>query len=910
MKAQRGKTPGKKVPVSKRKNTQTDPVQVYCRIRPLDNPELPTCVKVLSPNSISVKPGPNSHAVKVGVAKESEYTFENVYDEYSPQKSLFEHIAQPLVEDVMHGKDALLFAYGVTSSGKTYTMTGSPQDQGILPRCLDVIFNSITDLQAKKYVFKPDKMNGYDIQSEADAMLERQRRDIMPKLTQLDTPKTPGNRDRRERVSEPRIRETGRVEDVEEDNSYCVFVSYVEIYNNYVYDLLEELQYDPITGYKPPTSKTMREDQNRNMYVSNVIEVEVKSTEEAYEVINKGQKRRKVAHTTLNTESSRSHSVFTVRLVQAPLDPRGEEPLQDKEKICVSQLALVDLAGSERTNRTNSRGDRLREAGNINQSLMVLRSCIEALRENQLNNANKMVPYRDSRLTHLFKNYFDGEGRVRMVVCVNPHEDDYDETIQVMKFAELTREVQVARPQQVRFDVGLTRGRRQINKRYQEAIRQTGDDADIAPLPEPMIYSMGGGFPSLELTSPVDAVTLVTLMDYLKQRELKRMTQLSDLASKEELFRKRILMMEQENIMLRDENEEMKAKLSTRSTEVGHIQRRVRSLEKANEALQRTANHFQSEKRDMEKELDDKDYQIRKAQTERVRLRQDYQVKIAMTEQELEKQMEETKRKLQRETDSQIRSKQQKLDILRNIVNQESDVDSVYSSSSSAATPRPHTRTVTSRYLEATASSRGRRVLPAKSEPDLSMVGRQETPRAIPKSNPTTTHLRSRTAAPAPKTPAPKRKSPPPIKPKPAMNPRHRRSRSHDVWLEHKPVGTVDTGSILQPAIKRKKSVSKLTEKATKDVSKYILTHQEADSDGDIATKLVKGDVIPTAGGGTSVVFNDVETIRQSSPGDRKRRSPQLHPEDFEGEWTDTEDRCKTAIEHHGHLKRLKSSAV
>ena len=64
-----------------------------------------------------------------------------------------------------------------------------------------------------------------------------------------------------------------------------------------------------------------------------------------------GQKRRKVAHTALNTESSRSHSVFTIRLVQAPLDPMGEEVLQDKDKIIVSQLSLVDLAGSERTKR-------------------------------------------------------------------------------------------------------------------------------------------------------------------------------------------------------------------------------------------------------------------------------------------------------------------------------------------------------------------------------------------------------------------------------------------------------------------------------------------------------------------------------------------------------------------------------
>ena len=69
-------------------------------------------------------------------------------------------------------------------------------------------------------------------------------------------------------------------------------------------------------------------------------------------------------------------------------------------------------------------------SGNINQTLMALRNCLELLRENQKNPANaRMVPYRDAKLTHLFKNYFDGDGRVRMVVCVNPRAEEYDETV-------------------------------------------------------------------------------------------------------------------------------------------------------------------------------------------------------------------------------------------------------------------------------------------------------------------------------------------------------------------------------------------------------------------------------------------------------------------------------------------------
>ena len=90
----------------------------------------------------------------------------------------------------------------------------------------------------------------------------------------------------------------------------------------------------------------------------------------------------------------------------------------------------MDLAGSERITRTHCTGDRLREANNINANLMVLRTCMETLRDNQIGGgAPKIVPYRDSKLTHLFKNYFDGQGRVAMIVCVSPSSSDYDETI-------------------------------------------------------------------------------------------------------------------------------------------------------------------------------------------------------------------------------------------------------------------------------------------------------------------------------------------------------------------------------------------------------------------------------------------------------------------------------------------------
>lgn len=106
--------------------------------------------------------------------KEIQTTFSKIFPADTPQHEVFNAVALPLIDSLISGKNGLLFTYGVTGSGKTYTMTGEQRDGGIMPRCLDVLFNSISNYQAKKFVFKPDKLNGFDVQSDTDAMLDRQ----------------------------------------------------------------------------------------------------------------------------------------------------------------------------------------------------------------------------------------------------------------------------------------------------------------------------------------------------------------------------------------------------------------------------------------------------------------------------------------------------------------------------------------------------------------------------------------------------------------------------------------------------------------------------------------------------------------------------------------------------------------
>lgn len=407
-----------KTPIQRQmSDNATDPVQVYCRVRPLQQPNEESCLEVITSKTLSLRPPEIASNYKITALREMQYTFKHVFDQDSTQHEVYATVAQPLVEGLIKGKNGLLFTYGVTSSGKTYTMTGNQENRGIMPRCLEVLFKTISDYQTKKFVFKPDRMNGFEILSDADAMLERQA-EMNAKFGKLG----------RRKDSDPEIAsrasaDVSNLDGIDEDNMYAVFVTYVEVYNNSVYDLLED---GPIQ--KTLQTKIVRGDEKHNMYVHGVTEVEVKNVSEAIDAYHMGQKRKRTGHTILNSESSRSHSVFTVRLVQAPTDNRGEQLIQDRRQITISQLSLVDLAGSERTNRTNNTGQRLREAGNINNSLMTLRKCLETLRENQSMGAQKKVPYREAKVTHLFKNYFDGEGQVRMIVCVNPRNEDYDET--------------------------------------------------------------------------------------------------------------------------------------------------------------------------------------------------------------------------------------------------------------------------------------------------------------------------------------------------------------------------------------------------------------------------------------------------------------------------------------------------
>ncbi|XP_035807295.1 kinesin-like protein KIF23 isoform X2 [Amphiprion ocellaris] len=996
----KGKTP-RRPPPKKPPNSQKDPVGVYCRVRPLGAEDEECCIEVISSTTIQLHAPEGFKTNRNGEYKETQYSFKKVFGVSVAQMELFEYVAKPLVDDLIRGKNGLLFTYGVTGSGKTFTMTGSPGQGGLLPRSLNMIFNSIGPYQAERYVFKTDDKNGMEVQSEVDALLERQRRG------NVTVPKTPSSRQKLDPEIADMIKpdEAYKADGVDEDNSYSIFVSYIEIYNNYIYDLLEETQEDAIkpkwngggtpvrqnTEFIPPQSKILREDQNHNMYVAGCMEVEVKSAEEAFQVFWRGQKKRKVANTRLNRESSRSHSVFIIKMAQAPLDADGNNILQDKNQVSVSQLCLVDLAGSERTGRTGAEGTRIREAGNINQSLLNLRTCIEILRENQMCGTNRMVPYRDSKVTHLFKNYFDGEGKVRMVVCVNPKADDYEETLLVMRFAEMTQEVEVARPVD-RPICGFTPGRRHRNQAFKEELSRRLEerggpvDRDVPSVINYMVHSLPP-LPSSELTDPHDDITLPRLIEALENRHRIRQKMIEDY-NKAANMMKSMLQELDANLISKDNFiHEQNGKLAERDKIIQNNKAEMERLEKKNkmqehkiDILQKTTKIYEDDKRSMQQELETREQRLHRELSEKRRMEQRLHGVVSDTQHKWEKECERRVNAMQLEMQNKLWVKDEKLKQLKAIVTE----------SKTPGRPEPPPR-----QTQPKRPSREERLPAKRSASPSPLPCRVDSPQVSPviASQPvSTTRVEEDEMNPRPTCPTPSTSNSrsvassisaweqrsaqdsiqeyhshctPTRTQSPAgpsgsrskrramclnreeeraccppfdldlfqrsawtttpVRPLHRRSRSAggEKWVDHKPTSSLDLGTVLQPVIPNAIQVSAPSEKALSKCDKYVLTHQEVASDGEIKTKLIKGDVIKTRGGGQAVQFTDIETLKQelTTVPSRKRKSSEGTPasgDGTDGAWTDVETRCSMAMEmragsnmgpgyeHHGITKRRK----
>ncbi|XP_061671495.1 kinesin-like protein KIF18A [Syngnathoides biaculeatus] len=212
------------------------------------------------------------------------------------------------------------------------------------------------------------------------------------------------------------------MDDAKEEKEFSVAVSYLEVYNEQIRDLLAN---------EGPLA--VREDRDKGVVVQGLTLYQPKSAENILQALDSGNQNRTQHPTDMNDSSSRSHAVFQIYLRQqdktAMLNPN----------VCVAKMSLIDLAGSERASATNANGQRLREGANINRSLLALVNVINALADHKSKKAH--IPYRDSKLTRILKDSLGGNCRTVMIANISPSSKSYDDTQNTLKYANRAKEI-------------------------------------------------------------------------------------------------------------------------------------------------------------------------------------------------------------------------------------------------------------------------------------------------------------------------------------------------------------------------------------------------------------------------------------------------------------------------------------
>ncbi|XP_062925160.1 centromere-associated protein E-like isoform X2 [Mobula hypostoma] len=274
------------------------------------------------------------------------FSFDRVFHENETTQTIYTEVAHSIVYSITEGYNGTIFAYGQTSSGKTYTMMGNANTPGLIPLAICNLFKVINDMQNREFLLR---------------------------------------------------------------------VSYLEIYNESVSDLLSDSKGKPLE---------IREDIERNIYVAELIEEVAVTFEDVMKWVKKGERNRHYGETKMNERSSRSHTIFRVIV---------ESRDKSNEAVKVAHLNLVDLAGSERASQTGAEGVRLKEGCNINRSLFVLGQVIKKLSDGQ----SGFLNYRDSKLTRILQNSLGGNARTLIICTIAPFA--FEETLSTLQFASTAK---------------------------------------------------------------------------------------------------------------------------------------------------------------------------------------------------------------------------------------------------------------------------------------------------------------------------------------------------------------------------------------------------------------------------------------------------------------------------------------
>eukprot|EP00762_Andalucia_godoyi_P004697 ANDGO_03650.mRNA.1 Kinesin-like protein 5 len=288
--------------------------------------------------------------------KDMKYAFDRIFDGTTTQLEVYEGTTKFLIDGVLNGYNATVFAYGATGAGKTYTMMGCDHSgPGVMVLTMIDLFKAIENSKA--------------------------------------------------------------------DRSVNVYMSYLEVYNEQIRDLLN------------PSTKSqlleLREDKAKGMCVANLSQVTPSDADEVLRLLEEGNRNRTQHPTEANATSSRSHAVLQIIIEQQ------DRASGIKTDVRYAKLSLIDLAGSERAAVTKNSGIRLTEGANINKSLLALGNCINAL---ALGNSG-YVPYRNSKLTRLLKDSLGGNCRTVMIAALSPSSFCFEDTHNTLKYANRAKNI-------------------------------------------------------------------------------------------------------------------------------------------------------------------------------------------------------------------------------------------------------------------------------------------------------------------------------------------------------------------------------------------------------------------------------------------------------------------------------------
>jgi hypothetical protein len=337
------------------------------------------------------------------------FTFDSVYDGNTQQRAFYEESCFGLIESVLEGFNGTIFAYGQTGCG----LSSSPPPPYSLPFLTDTPSPlSPSVLSQERHGQCKDQIN---LLNSVESFQTPFR---ISSITSL-LPKTEPNILSVALILRSTTKSFGLSPSL--SSPYSIFSPSNLLPPLFLSGL--HLCRDLLGDQKSPLKCDLKEDPNKGIVVSNLTDYVVENESAMDTMLLRGLSNRTVGATLMNTESSRSHSIFTIIVEMNNRDANG------KDHIRAGKLNLVDLAGSERQKKTGASGDRLKEGSKINLSLSALGNVISALSDG----GGKHIPYRDSKLTRLLQDSLGGNTKTLMVAALSPADYNYDETLSTLR---------------------------------------------------------------------------------------------------------------------------------------------------------------------------------------------------------------------------------------------------------------------------------------------------------------------------------------------------------------------------------------------------------------------------------------------------------------------------------------------